>query len=222
MLRLLVLALVLANGAYFAWSHGMLQPYGFAPVQQSEPQRLDQQIRPEAVRILGADEARSAETSPIAQAAPRAAECLQAGLFDDRQSAQLRQALEPALPAGAWSLESAVEPARWTIYMGKFASTDALNKKKAELRALKISFEAPLNPALEPGISLGNFDSQGAANTQLATLVQRGVRTARVVQDRPEVRGQMLRFAAVDDALRAQIDGLKPALAGKPLRACRA
>jgi hypothetical protein len=221
MLRLLVLLLLLANGAYFAWSHGMLQPYGFAPVQQSEPQRLEQQIRPEALRILSADEARGAEGSTVAQAAARAPECLQAGLFDEKQSAQLRQALEPALPVGAWSLESAVEPARWTIYMGKFPNTDALNKKKAELRALKISFDAPLNAALEPGLSLGNFESQAAANTQLATLVQRGVRTARVVQDRPEVRGQMLRFAAVDDALRAQIDGVKATLAGKPLRSCR-
>jgi hypothetical protein len=220
MLRLLVLLLLLANGAYFAWSRGMLQPYGYAPVQQSEPQRLDQQIKPEALRILSADEARRAETSAAVTVA-RPPECLQAGLYDDKQSAVIRQALEPALAAGSWSLESAVEPARWMIYMGKFTGADALNKKKSELRALKISFDAPFNAAMEPGLSLGVFETQAAASQQLSALVLRGVRTAKVVQDRPEARGQVLRFPAVDDALRTRLDDFKTALAGKSLRACK-
>ncbi len=219
MLRLLVLALLLANGAYFAWAHGLMQPYGFAPVQQSEPQRIEQQIKPDAVQIVSGDELRRNDSTTLASA--RAPECLQAGLYDEKQSTVIRQALEPALPAAAWSLESAVEPARWMIYMGKFPNADAINKKKSELRALKLSFEAPLNPAMEPGLSLGNFETQGAANQQLGVLVQRGVRTARVVQDRPETRGQMLKFASVDDSLRTRLDDFKTALAGKPLRACK-
>jgi hypothetical protein len=56
MLRLLVLILILANGAYFAWSEGLLRAYGFAPAQQREPQRLAQQIKPEALRVLSAGE----------------------------------------------------------------------------------------------------------------------------------------------------------------------
>jgi hypothetical protein len=51
-------------------------------------------------------------------------------------------------------------------------------------------------------------------------LSQRGVRTARVVQERSEQRGQYLRLPAVDDALRAKLDALKPQLQGKALRAC--
>ena len=43
MLRLAVVLLLLANGLYFAWSQGLLQDYGLAPAQQSEPQRLSQQ-----------------------------------------------------------------------------------------------------------------------------------------------------------------------------------
>jgi hypothetical protein len=45
MLRLLVLALLLANGVYFAWGNSLLLPYGFGPTQQGEPQRLSQQIQ---------------------------------------------------------------------------------------------------------------------------------------------------------------------------------
>jgi hypothetical protein len=70
MLRLIVLLLLLANGAYFSYAHGLLAAWGVAPVQQSEPQRVAQQIRPEALRILGPDEVKRLE---VAAAAPKPA-----------------------------------------------------------------------------------------------------------------------------------------------------
>ena len=80
MLRLLVLVLLLANGGYYAWSHGMLRTYGFGPALQAEPQRVAQQIQPQLLRVLSSDEARRAD------AASRPLECLQAGLFDDEEA----------------------------------------------------------------------------------------------------------------------------------------
>lgn len=219
MLRLVVLLLLLANGGYFAWSQGLLRSWGLAPVQQAEPQRLQQQIRPEALRLLSADEARRIETS--APPAVRAPECLQAGLFDEKQVAALRPLLEPLLPPGSWQLEEVVEPARWIIYMGKYPNAEAVNKKKAELRQIGVSFEGLSNAAMEPGLSLGGFTSQAAAQQQLDRLAQRGVRTARVAQERPEVRGQSLKLPLVDEALRPRLEELKPLLNGKPLRSCR-
>ena len=56
MLRFFVLALLLANGVYFVWSQGYLRAWDFAPAQQTEPQRLTQQVRPESVQILRAGE----------------------------------------------------------------------------------------------------------------------------------------------------------------------
>jgi hypothetical protein len=219
MLRLFVLLLLLANGAYFAWSHGLLAAYGFAPAQQAEPQRIAQQIRPEAVRVLGGDDARRAETATAAAARP--AECLQAGLFDDAQTASLRLALEPALPAGSWVLEPGLEPARWIVYMGKYPNAEAVARKRAELRQLGVSFEPLANASLEPGLSLGGFDSQAGAQAQMDRLAQRGVRTARVQQERPEVRGQLLKLPAADDAIRARLEEFKSLLAGRALRPCR-
>lgn len=218
MLRLLVLVLLLANGAYFAWSQGLLRSWGLAPLQQSEPQRLGQQIRPEALHVLSAEEVRRIESAATATVRPP--ECLQAGLFDEAQTAQLRPLLD-ALPQGSWTLETGVEPARWIVYMGKYLTVENVNKKKAELRQLGISFESLANPALEPGLSLGGFASQAAATDRLAALSRSGVRTAKVVQERAEVRGMLLRLAAVDDALRHRLEELKPALGGKPLRVCR-
>lgn len=217
MLRLIVLLLLLANGAYYAWAKGLLADWGVAPAQQSEPQRLAQQIRPDALKILPADEAKRVE---VAAAVPKTAECLQAGPFEEAQAAPLRASLA-SWPAGSWTLEPTVEPANWIVYMGKYPTIEAVNRKKAELRYLGVSFQSVINPTLEFGVSLGGFRAEAEANEQLNQLSQRGVRTARVVMERPEVRGQQLKFPIIDEALRPRIDELKTVLAGKPLRACR-
>jgi hypothetical protein len=47
------------------------------------------------------------------------------------------------------------------------------------------------------------------------------VHTAKVLQERPEGKGQLLKLPAVDDTLRAKLDDLKSALNGKALKACR-
>lgn len=219
MLRLLVLLLVLLNGAYFAWSQGMLRAYGWAPAEQTEPQRLQQQIRPEAIRILPAEEAHRVEQ--VALAPPKPAECLQAGLFDEAQTEVLRKQLETTLPAGAWTLETTVEPARWIVYMGKFPNAAALDKKKAELLKMKLKLQPLENTELQPGLSLARFENQAQAQAELAALQRRGVRTARVLQERPEIHQSQLRIPAAEEALRARLEELKPALGDKPLRSCK-
>ena len=115
MLRLLVLLLVLANAGYYAWGRGLLAPYGFGPLAQAEPQRMAQQIRPEALRVLTPFEARQIEgpapaSAPALVAASTLAstpsssastvECLQVGIFNEEQTVVLRERLISSLPAG--------------------------------------------------------------------------------------------------------------------------
>jgi hypothetical protein len=219
MLRLFVLLLVLLNGLYFAWSQGLLQGLGLAPVQQSEPQRLLQQIRPNALHLLTQQEQGLPEAPPRVTSA-RATECLQTGLFDEVQGVLLRRTLAASLPANSWVLEAVETPARWIVYMGKFANTAELVSKRAQLASLNLKFEPLINPALAPGLSLGGFGTQAAANEALAALSLRGVRTARVLQERVEARGLLLRLPGVDEALRARLDGLTPVLAGNAWTPC--
>ncbi len=224
MLRLLVLVLLLANTGYFAWTHGLLVDYGFAPAIQSEPQRLAQQIRPEVMRLIPAGEARQFDNGPPAAPAvvsTTTTQCLQAGLFTESQASVLRRRLENSLPAGSWSLENTVEPGRWIVYMGKYANEEALAKKRSELRQLGLLVEPLISQALGPGLSLGHFSAQRDAERELAKVVQRGVRTARVVLEQPEARGQLLKLFAVDASLKGQLDALKPQLEGKALQVCR-
>ena len=218
MLRLTVLVLLLANGAFLAWAQGFLLPWGLGPAQQSEPQRLQQQVRPESVRILRTDELRRVET--VAAQGPRPPECLATPPLEEAQLGPLRTALE-SWPGGSWIVEQVVEPARWIVYMGRYAGVEHVARKRAELRQLGISFEALSNPELEPGLSLGSFPSEAAASQQLQSLADRGVRTARVVQERPEQRGQRLLLPAVDDTLRTRLPELAGPLNAKTLRPCR-
>lgn len=219
MLRLVVLLLVLLNAAYYAWSQGLLRAYGWAPAEQSEPQRLEQQLRPQAIRILPPEEGRKAEQ--VALTPPKPPECLQAGLFDEEQTETLRKALEALLPPTAWTLETSVEPARWIVYMGKFPNTAARDRKKAELDTMKLRLQPLENSELQLGLSLGRFETQAQAQAELNALQKRGVRTARVVQERAELRQSQLRIPAADEAIKPKLEELKPALGDKSLRSCK-
>lgn len=233
MLRLVVIVLLLANAGYFAWSQGHLRQWGYGPQEQAEPQRMHQQIRPETLQILRVNPSKvsaapAATTSPPAAAtttadastpAPaEAAECLQAGVFDERQADALRTAAA-GLPQGSWVLEPTPVPGRWMVYMGRFDDMDTLDKKRAELRARNVPFDRA-GGTWEYGLSLGRFASDEAAKRELQNLSNKGVRTARVIQERPESPGFTLRLPAVTDALRPQLDALRPAMAGKTLRTC--
>lgn len=218
MLRLLALVLLLANGLFYAWENGYLSPLGWAPVQQLEPQRIAQQIEPDAIKLISAQEFKRIEDQVKADREPK--ECLQAGPFDEAQSTALRQALGDALPAGSWQLEEENIAPRWIIYMGKYPSADALTKKRAEVTAMGIKTESLENTSLEPGFSLGSFESKAEADAALAKLGARGLHTARVVQDRQAVQDYQFRVPAANAALKSKLGDLKVAFAGKPLHAC--
>ena len=240
MLRLAVIVLLLANAGYFAWSQGHLRPWGWAPQEQAEPQRMNQQIRPETLQILKVNASKTSSSAPVPAPAPATAaaptasttgtdtpasaaatdpaECLQAGVFDERQAEALRTAAA-GLPQGSWALEPTPIAGRWMVYMGRFEDQETLDRKRAELRARKVAHDRA-GGTLELGLSLGRFTTKDAAERELANLGTKGVRTARVVQERPDAPGFTLRLPAVNDALRPQLDALRSAMAGKTLRSC--
>ena len=223
MLRLIVLLLVLLNAGFYVYAQGYLAAFGFVPASQSEPHRISQQIRPEALRVMNLNKAAQLQiASPLADAnaITGPTECLQVGVFNEEQTLVLRERVASTLPQGSWVFENATEPARWLVYMGKYSSIEAVARKKSELRGMGVVFEALGNPALAPGLQLGSFTTQAEAQQSLAGIARKGVKTARVLQDRAEQRGQRLRLAAVDSMLRSQLDGIQPLLAGKTFRPC--
>lgn len=64
--------LLLLNAAVLAWQWGAFAPWGSGPGQYREPERLQQQIRPEAITIQRGPAAPALETS-AGTSAPAAA-----------------------------------------------------------------------------------------------------------------------------------------------------
>ncbi|MDF1481174.1 SPOR domain-containing protein [Extensimonas sp. H3M7-6] len=144
--------------------------------------------------------------------------CLQAGTFDAHQAETLRKTLA-RWPQGSWTLDPMPVAGRWMVYLGRFPQADVLDKKKADLRELGIAFDRP-GAAWEPGLSLGRYSTEEAAQRALAELRAKGVRTARVVPERPAGTAYVLRLPAVTEALRPQADALRPQLGGRAWRSC--
>lgn len=220
MLRLSLLVLLLANAGYLAWSQGWMASLGWQPETQSEAFRLKQQMRPEAIQVGKPANPTAPSLATPAPPADGLSRCWQAGPFDATQAAQLRQALHALeLPSGAWELPASAVAGRWMVYLGQFPSEGALEQRRTELRQQGMNAE-PAGGTLEPGLSLGRFDSEATATRALTQALRNGVRGARVVQERTASTLYTLRLPQVTPAMHSRVEQLKPALAGKPLQLC--
>ena len=219
MLRLLLLALIVANLGFYSWTQGWLDGVvGIRATGDREPERLARQLRPEAVVILPPE---SAASSAATAATPA---CLEAGPFSPTELVAAITSLKQLLPAaaeGGWAEVKTETPGSWIVYMGKFADAEGLAKKEQELKRLKLDFEIMRSPpAFERGLSLGRFDQRAAADKALERFTQQGVRTARVVELSAPGSASMLRAARADAELATQLAALKTASLGKGFAAC--
>lgn len=263
MLRWVIVLLVLANAGYFVWTQGYLDGLGMAPVDQREPERLAQQVKPEVLRLLNGPKGASApvvdapaaptapgpaaepaptpvatgSTSPSPVAAPIAAPtptpaavatndkapraCWQANGFTEPQAELLRAELALlGLPAGQWQLTENRSGARWIVYMGRYDNAAQVDRKKDELRGIGVNFREITAPGLAPGLALGTYSTEAAAQQALRDAEQGGVRTAKVTQERAESLSFTLRLPAITETQRAAVGGLGKAMSGKTLRRC--
>src|SRR5574341_1158550 len=208
MLRILVVFLLLANLAFYAWTRGWLTEItGVSPEGDRDPQRLQRQQHPERIRILPPGSVPSAppptsETSETSAVAAPVLACLEAGPYAGAELPQAEGVLKAALPADSWSVVQTERPGLWLVYMGKYANREAMAKKLAELKELRIAAdELKGSPEHEPGLSLGRYDSRAHADESLAELAKRGVRSARVINLAPPATLHTLRIAQADAAV---------------------
>jgi hypothetical protein len=214
MLRVLVLLLIAANIGFWAWSQGhlaALSPPLPNPQAGREPERMAQQIKPEAIKLLPPEASAAAPT-----------ECLESPALNAEAAQTVRGLLSAKLPAGAWSVQETVEPPTWVVYMGRYASVAQMEAKKAELRKLNVVFdEVRTNPEMQPGLSLGVFKQRVNAEKTLEEVGKKGVRSARIETLVPEKRGEVFRVPAADEAARAALADMASQLPGRGFTACK-
>ena len=195
MLRALVVLLLLANLAFFAWARGWL---GAPPHHgEREPGRLLAQVRPEVLTVLPAGSAGAA----VLAARAAALQCLEAGPFADTTLRAAEAALGAAsLPEGSWAR---VDPASaapvWWVYAGRYPEAALRKAREEELRKLNLSFERIDSPAeLAPGLVLSRHASRDEAQAWLNARSAVPLRGARVLQLPPPVAAWRLRVARAD------------------------
>lgn len=256
MLRSLVLALLIVNLGFFAWTHGWLRAWvGAQPDGQREPQRLSAQLHTEQIEVLQpGDTAQnhalrrrqdpaSAASAAASAAAPTASDgdategnaigevnqaaaapqgiCVEAGPFNPDDATSVEKTLRPLLPNGSWARQSIAISGQWMVYMGPYPDEELYARKVAELKRIKgLNFDEVRSGPYNKGFSLGRYTSEADADTRLASVRQRGIRTARVVTIRPAGQVHYLRVAQATVSMQVALSGLKLPQ-GKSFTACR-
>jgi hypothetical protein len=234
-LKWLVMALLAANLAFFAWTQGGLDNVvGARALGDREPGRLAQQVKPDSVVILTPKAIAAEALAASASGAVVGSTCLEVGPFSSPELTAAEAALTGVLPADAWSRVAVDVPGIWVVYMGPYPSADMRSKKEAEVKRRGLKYEVfklppelsaeqrkTLTAQLIPGLSLGRFASLNAADAALADFAVSGIRSARVVEVLKPYAAQSLRVAKAEPALAARLMGLTgSASLGKPFAAC--
>lgn len=239
-MRGLLIALVVANLLVLAWSFDVLP--GVPRQREREPERLRQQVRPDAVQLITPTAASAAlqaaaaqrtsnlapatgtssASAPLAVAEGSATVCLEAGPFAAGEVAAAERGLrELKWPGIDWSQQRSERGGSYIVYQGRFADDTAMARRRDDYRRQQITAEEVRNsPDLQPGLQFGRYDTRAAADAALAQLVQQGVKSARVVTINIPVVVTLLRVERADGALAARLAQLNLPPAGSGFRPC--
>jgi hypothetical protein len=227
-MRAVLVALVAANLLVLAWSLNWL-PWLAGP-REREPERLQRQVRPEAVQLITPSAASAAMQAAAVQRAPAVAPaadssatvCLEAGPFAATEVAAAERALRDLkLSNLEWTQQRSERGGAYIVYQGKFADAAALQRRRADLQRQQIHAEPVTNsPDLEPGLSFGRYDTRAAADAALAQVQQQGIRPSRVVTINFPVVVTLLRVERADGPLAARLTQLNLPPAGSGFKPC--
>ena len=184
---------------------------------------------PTEVQVASTDAAPTNPVTPVADLPPNGAgsipaqapepanRCFRVASLTDQQASVLRIALLATQPDGGWDMRSTSVPARWIVYSGRLSTPTILSAKRAELKLLGIEFREVQTPALMPGLAMGTYSTEGAAQQALRDIARAGVRGAKVVQERAESTQTAVHWPAATESQLAQTVALVQRLANEGL-----
>ena len=250
-MRALLLALLLVNLVFFAWSQGWMAGAGLGPVTQREPQRLALQIHPEQVQVTPPASASAMPSSPAsapapapsapastpsapadntsapeAEAAAQTAKtvCRQIGPYGAMETDALAQAQAALASAGLRARpHNTPLPAQWMVLLGPFPSQSAMRATLDQITQQgKVKVFAPVTDRAryEPGISLGVFSNEAAAQDQLQIVRKQGVQGAKVVQRNAGLNRVTLRLPALTPQQLKTLGSVSGQLGGQIVKTC--
>lgn len=217
MLKFVLGALLVANLAMFVIERG--EPAGH------EPARMKNQLHPDRIRLLPATASAPAPASdaPAAPAAPAApvapatgavaataaapVACIELASFTAAEAGRFEARMAELGLADRVSRREVPTPSSYMVMIPPQGNREAADAKTEELRRLGItdSFIIQDNSPRRWGIALGTFRSEEAAQSHLAAMSRRGVRTARVEQFGTGPARIAIQLRGLDAAAEAQV-----------------
>ncbi|WP_019142144.1 SPOR domain-containing protein [Noviherbaspirillum massiliense] len=229
MLKLLFWLLLLANAVLLAFQQGYLEawiPSGH------EPARMNNQFNADKIRQIPADAASKLVAPP---ATPKVAEqkplekppilaCAEIGNFTADDAKRFEAQVAAVSDSLKLSQRSVQEAATHIVYMPSQGSKAGAEKKAEELRRLGIKdfYIIQDNSDLRWGISLGVFRHEEAARAQLASLAQKGVRSARIGERTVAVKTVAFQVRDLEPAAREALEKIKADFPKQEIRNCEA
>ena len=215
-MRLIVLILVIANALFFSWSRGWLDGVTGEPANGShEPQRMEKQVNPERVRLLGQE----------ARAALQKTACVVLGPLADANALQAAQTslVKAGVPANAFAPRQETVPGVWAVATIKLPNKEFQARKEETYKSLNIHFDyLQGQPAEEPTLILSRHDSEKAAQAALAKFEARALKGLRVLPLQPAGQRSELLFAQADGLLQARLRNLRDADLAAKVHECPA
>lgn len=167
-MRTLLLLLVLANLAFFAWDRYLREPV------DAEAHIRQVQITPEKIKLV------KTPVAPAGVAAPSTAACVEWGAFAGGTVARADAAMaELALPA-AQVKRLTVDASGFWVYIPPLKSRDEADKAGRALKELGVTDYSVVQDQtpMRHAISLGIFSNDEAAQVFLKSLEKKGVTDA--------------------------------------------
>lgn len=227
MLKILFWGLLLANGALFAFDHGLLGNFASGG---REPARLLNQLNADKIRPIVLTPPASAALLPVPPVAtadtspPQRFDCTEIGNFDlaDAKRFEARWVASGA-DVGLTS-RSIKDVARHMVYIPPQGDKESADRKAGELRALGVTdfYVIQENTDLRWGISLGIFKTEESARTHLASLTARGVRSARLGTYGAVTNRVAFQLRNIDLAAKTTLNNIKADFPRQDVRDCGA
>jgi len=216
-LRLVFLLLLLANAAVFAWQSGYLGQID----DGREPDRLDDQRAADQLKVIASKETEpspaaapaditpagdssssvKAESSPAASAKSPALCQLVSG-FKLAEAKQWVAAATAKAGDAKFSVSPVENPSRYEVLIAALAGQEGVDSKLKELKALGINLQPRTVSDGTDKLALvfASFPSEAEAKAYLQGLMDKGVKTARVVARYPATAMAQVEIRNLDPA----------------------
>jgi hypothetical protein len=233
MMKFLFCSLLAANGLLFAYQQGYLDT--LAP-NGREPARMANQLNADKIKLLppasgSAAASQAPRAAPVSATAPQpepsankqaAAACTEIGNFSVAEGKRFESQLAAASLADKLTRREVQELGSHMVLIPPQAGKAGADKKAAELRKLGIADFYVMQDSSPQrwGISLGIFKTEEAARAHLASLVQKGVRSAQVVEYKIAVNKLAFQLRQLDPSAKDQLEKIKAGFTQLEMRDC--